>query len=158
MPSAVLVQVAEAVAAELREHDFGVTFDAIERNWADFEVELEELNTLRCDVVGVLPEVDFDTRESLNYVCPVDIVIRKRFGQADQTDCGRIEIAEIDRLVLLVEQINELFCDPDGKRLATFDSATWKATDIRACASRDHLKKRMFLGVIRVTYDTHKAL
>ena len=159
MPSAVLVQVAEAIKSAIKDHDFGVTFDELERNWADFNVEIEEIGKLRCDVVGVVHEAcEFDSRGSLNYVCPVDIVIRKRFGQADQTDCGRLDVKEIDRLALLVEQINEFFCEEYNKRLPGFDDATWRSVDIRACASREHLQKRMFLGVVRVTYDVHKAL
>lgn len=157
MSSAVLVQVAEVVAGEIRDHNFGLTFD-VERNWADFDVELEEIGKLRCDVVGVVHAgSELDDRGSTNYKCPVDIVIRKRFGQNDQTDCGRIEVAEIDRLVLLVEQIHEFLCSEDMRRLGDFD-ATWESTEIRACASRVHLQKRMFLGVIRVTYDVSQVL
>jgi hypothetical protein len=158
---AVLVDVAEAVTVDLRtavvagEFD-GIDFDPV-RSYGEWKDEQGDIGCLRVDVVPIPHlETDNDARESVGYAVSVDIVIRKWFGQKDSDPGGKIELAEIDRLVLLTEEIHELFVEA---RLTTYDEASWRETSIRACAPRDHLQNySMFLGVIRVTFDVSKRL
>lgn len=162
---AVLITLADAIAAELNAATWeGLTFEA-NRNYGDYDIELKELGVLRVDVVPAeYTDTDQDGRGSVGYGLAVDIAIRKRFDQSDLEKCGKIVLAELDRLVLLVEELHEFFIAPSGattigRRLQNYTDASWRETAIRSNASRDHLRKmQMFLGVIRVTYDVSKTL
>jgi len=159
---AVLVKVADGVTAEinaaLEAGEFeGLQFTA-ERSYADWkDDELEDLDCLHVDVVPVrYDNTDLDSRGSVGYVCSVDIGVRKKFGQGDNSQSGRIRKEEVDRLVLLVEQLHEHFCKD---LLSTFEDATWRDTKIPTTFSRRHLRDaRLFLGVIRVSFDVSKSL
>jgi hypothetical protein len=162
---AVLVTLADAIAAELNAATWeGVTFKAV-RSYADWELELKQLGELHVDVVPAeYPNTDLDSRGSVGYGLSLDIGIRKRFEQSDLEKCGAVVLAELDRLVLLVEEFHEFFIAPGndttiGRRLQDYPEASWRETAIRAAASAKHLREmQMFLGVIRVTYDVSKSL
>lgn len=161
-PQAILVQVADGMTAELAAaHDSGKFAGLVftpERSYADWkDDELEDLDCLHVDVVPVGHDSsDQEDRGAVGYVCTSDIGIRKKFGPRSNAQSGRIRRTEIDRLVLLVEEIHEHFC---MERLPTFESAIWRETKIRTTFSRRHLRDmRMFLGVIRVSYDVSQAL
>ena len=155
--SAVLVDVATAITAELAAASLGQTFVPA-RSYADWDEQLEDAGTLHVDVVPVnYDESALDSRESIGYVVSCDVGIRKRFGTDDQeVSTGRIELAEIDDLVLLVEAIHEFFIE---RRLAGYESAVWRETKIRSAYIRKHLREyRQFTGMIRVSYDVSKAI
>jgi len=156
MPSA-LVQVADAVTAAIAGHDFGIKFEC-ERSYPNWDLKLEEAGCLRVDVVPVRhisstpagrggPDVN-----PINYRCAVDIGVRKKFGFSDQraTD-GRTVIAEIDRLVELVEQIHGFISAWQQRNILS--NIKWGETDIRASYVGDHLKDwPQFTGLIGLTF------
>ena len=159
---AVLVDVAEAVKDELA---LGTHLFAIEpeRSYADWDMRLEDLDTVRVDVVPVgVRETRLEARGELVYLCDVDIGVRKRFGADDHDDpTGRIELSEIDDLIQLVEQLHEYMVDADnnGRRLTNYAAAAWQECSIRASYIREHLREmQQFTGILRVTYDAAKAL
>lgn len=163
--SAVLVTLADAITAELN----AATWDGLslewERSYADWEIDLRTLGQLKGDVVPVAyDETDLDGRGSVGYACSVDIGVRKKFGQPELEQCGRIDLAEIDRLVLFVQELHEFFIAPSGsttigRRLQNYTTANWRETTIRSTYSQKHLREmQMFLGVVRVTYDVSKTL
>lgn len=163
--TAVLVQLAEAITAELAAASFdGLSFDPV-RSYADWELELRELNVLNVDVVPVAyDETDLDGRGSVGYACSIDIGVRKRFGQSDLEKCGSVVLAEIDRLVLFVQELHEFFIKASsdttiGRRLQNYTDASWRETRITSTYSQKHLRDmQMFLGIVRVTYDAGKDL
>jgi hypothetical protein len=92
----------------------------------------------------------------VGYQCDIDIGIRKRFEFDDQENTGRLKTSEIDPLVLLVEQMHELFC---GEHRVLADDIHWRQTDIRATYIAEHLRlHRQFTGIIRIRFDAHKDL
>lgn len=160
--TAVLVQVAEAVKDLLNGHTFSQPVQA-ERTYPNFSMELKDLNTLRVDVVAVgHPTSELATRGSVNYLCHVDIGIRKKFEREDrEADTRRVSNEAIDPLVYLVEELHEFLCGEDQRRLtnpAGLD-ATWSETKIRATYIKEHLKDwSQFTGIIRVGYEARKDL
>lgn len=159
---AVLVKVADGItadlAAALADGQFvGLQFKP-ERSYADWlDDELDDLECLHVDVVPVGHEqTDLDDRESIGYVCSVDVGVRKKFGPRDNSQAGRIKRAEIDRLVRFIEELHEHFCE---LTLPTFEAAVWRETKIRTTFSRKHLReKRLFLGVIRLFFFASQDL
>lgn len=159
--AAVLIEVAEGVTNELRDAVDDDEFEGLqfvpERSYAEWDDELPDLDCLHVDVVPVTyDETDLDARESVGYVVSVDVVIRKKFGQKHRTQNGKIDLEEIDRLVLLVEEIYELF---SKARLTDYDEAIWKETRILSSYSRKHLREMsMFLGIVRISFDVSERL
>lgn len=165
--SAVLITLADAIASEINAAEWDGLAVAAERNYADWELELRTLGELHVDVVPVeYSETELDGRGSVGYACAVDIGVRKKFGQPDLEKCGRIDLAEIDRLVLFVQELHEFFIKADstdgttiGRRLQDYTDASWRETTIRSTYSAKHLREmQMFLGIVRVTYDVSKTL
>jgi len=167
MPSAHSVAVADAVVAHLVAASSSLAQPiAPVRSYADWEKpleteRLEECDRLMVDVVAVEPapdfKVDIASRNSLRYLIPVDIALRERFGSAQQNDdTGRIELARVDALVLLTQQIWESF---SLERLATLEGAVWDSEHppkIAANPLRAHLREfRQFTGIVRVTFRVH---
>lgn len=157
--AAVLIEVADGVTADLltavEDDEFtGLQFTP-ERSYADWDDELPDLDCLHVDVVPVAyEETDDDARGSTGYVCSAQIVIRKKFSQKYRTQSGRIDLEEIDRLVLLVEEIREYF----RQRTLTDYDATWREDRVLVACSRKHLREMsMFLGVVQVSFDVSEA-
>lgn len=155
--TAVLVSVADAIKGELETPDLGIPISP-ERSYAEWDIELQDLGTLRVDVVPVFsPNVaDMGTRGSYRYVAPVDIGIRKRFTRTEyEPSTGKLELSDVDNLVELVEAIHEHFAD--GHALAAYPSARWQESKIVASYVKKHLRElRQFTGIVRVTYAVHK--
>jgi len=155
--SALLVTIADALTAELNAHDFGVQFKA-ERSYADWDELLEELDTLRVDVVPVgYGDADLESRGTLHYLPAVDIGVRRHFGSGDeQENDGRIDQAQIDALVLLVEQIHAFFTK---QRPDDTVEAIWKQGKVNVTFNRQMLRDhRQFMGIVRFTFDAYQAL
>jgi hypothetical protein len=149
---AVLVDVGDAIAAELNaaleegEVFQGLQFTA-EAGYADFKPEdLDDLDCLKVDVIiAGHDENDLDDRESVGYMCAYDVVVRKKFGERETEQSRRIDKAEIDRLVLFIEEIDQYFATRG------FASGDWVDSKIRVTVSAYHLREmRLFLGVVRV--------
>ena len=151
--ASVLVQIADAIITELQAGTFTRDINPI-RSYAEWSMELEDADTLHVDVVPVTMATELGDRNSLQYLCEVDVGIRQRFSQAgtDERD-GRILNTAIDPLVELAEQIGELLSDPAERRLTDYTTATWEATNVLAPYYRDHLREmRQFTSVVRLTY------
>ena|SRR5688500_7931214 len=162
---AVLTLVADAVAELLTEasHEFGLEFVAT-RSYPPKDEPLAALNSLRVDVVPVNHDdsgiVDRGTG-STNYLCSVDIGIRKKFSRSERdSDTGQVEQAEMDRLIELVEQVHDYLTDVENRRLPRGTvglDATWENTRIRAAYMPRHYREwQQFTGLIRVSYRARK--
>jgi hypothetical protein len=158
--TAALVYVADLVAAALNAHDFGegVQFQA-ERSYADWDLKLEDANELHVDVVPVnLPSAVLNSRGNAGYDVTVDVGLRKRFTQQESEEhTGRIDLAEVDRLVYLLEQMHELLCGYDKRVLAS--NVAWQASTITDAFVPEHLRQnRQYTGLMRLTYRVKREL
>lgn len=150
----ILVLVAEAVAAELRSITFTLKA-SINRNRYVTTIELSDIGSLRVDVVpGDVDEVGKAGRAGTVRTCRIDVVIRKRFNESTEVDAatGEIHAEEIDRLILLAEQIQAFF---DGRRLELYPQATWmdNPETFRPIYDPNHLRTlRQFTGVVGIKY------
>lgn len=158
MPEAVSVSVAKAVEVMLRAATLSQEA-VLERSYMDWELELDRADELRIDIVAntVKQKAELAARGSLKYLVTVDIVVRKRLGVEDQDDdTGRIEIDEVDALMLLVQEVHETFAP---QRMTGFDAAAYQSTEIAVAPLMPHLHSyRQFTGIVRVTFQANKAL
>ena len=150
----VLEKIASGVTAALAGGTFSQPFTA-ERSYADWELPLDDdaADDLRVDVVPVNnPATELESRDQVNYKAAADIVVRKKLNVSEQDpSTGRIELAKIDALVALVLEIHQFFL---AARLASYDSASWDKTEVRAAYIPKHLRQhRQFTGIVRVTFD-----
>lgn len=172
MSSAVAVQVAESVVAMV-ENSVSLTtreFTA-RRSYLEWDLDLKGLDSpelssdekLLIDVVAHTTgqEIEPGDRGSVRFTIPVDIGVRKKFGdtELDQTT-GRVKLEEIDGLVLLVEQIALLFVLqrlPD--ELETVYDDNKGGVKILANPLRDHLREmNQFTGIVRVYLRVDRPL
>jgi hypothetical protein len=166
---AVAVSVADAVVKQIESATLSQQVTP-RRSYADWELDLSksdllehrEADKLHVDVVAQMTEqrVELAARGGrLKYIIPVDIGVRRKFGADKQNDdTGRIDIAEVDALMLLVQELYELFMP---QRLTEFPFAVWDGenggTRILAAPVRDHLRKmRQFTGLIRVVFISYR--
>lgn len=166
MTTAVSIAVADAVVAELASDDFKAALKTAgnsmvftpERSYADWKDELEGLDCLKVDVVPVNgPTITPNSRELVQHSVPIDIAVRKRLGQADQKQGGRLDAKAVDALVLLVQQIGEWFLQSDGRRLTDYDEAFAESAEVVSLYNREWLRdKRLFFGVVRVTFSVSR--
>lgn len=163
MSQAVSVAIAEEVRKRIRsantlsERDFTVT-----RSYLEWDLELkglenaglQEVDKLLIDVVAHTTEqqVELSARDVLRYTVPIDIAIRRKFGE-DKKDqeTGRIKVEEIDKLVLLTEEVHGLFIPA---RLTEFPYHVWDndkgGTQIVVNPHREHLRElRQFTSIVR---------
>lgn len=162
MPN-VLADIATLVADALNNAPAGTfsqSFGAV-RSYADWELPLEESPTgneaLRVDVVPVPAlESELESRGAISYSPATDIIVRKRLGQDARGVDGKLLLAEVDALVLFVQELAEFFT---ADQMDAETGARWKQTDIRRAYVPSHLKERhQFTGQIRVTFDVSTAL
>lgn len=162
--TAVCVAIAEAVkdriesATALTSREYTVRRSYLE--W-DLELkglekaELQEAEKLLIDVVAhsTDQQVELSARGVLRYTVPIDIAVRRKFGESEKDlATGRIKVEEIDKHVLLVEELHKMFTT---YRLGDFPYAVWDnekgGTTILANPHRDHLRElRQFTGIVRV--------
>ena len=154
--SAILVSTADAVLNALADHRFSQEFEPV-RSYADWELPLEDQDELHVDVVPVgSPEMELETRGSIDYSPQVDIVIRKRLASDQQEADGTLILPEVDDLVLLVQELAEYFM---ADRLAEFEGAAWERTQMLAAFKPSHLRQyRQFTGIIRLTFKAQTDL
>lgn len=155
-----LVDVADAITGAMNEYElWSLDFDA-ERSYADWAMELKDLDTLHVDVVPS-PSIDgeIEDRRHAKLTVGFDVGIRKRFGTDDQDgDTGRIERESIDELVNLVQEI-WLWLIMQNYRVTDAGTAVWKESRIVSGFSRRDLRKnRQFSGIIRTSYEVERSL
>lgn len=154
-----LVKVADAITAELAAVQQGGQFVGLEpfksvRSWADWKDDLEEINELKVDVVGLsYDQCELAEREAVTYTCGTHVGIRCWFPRDQTEGGGRIKREAIDRLIYFVQELNELFCRENGRRLTSYPDAVWDETKILTTFNRKYLRdKRMFFGLLKVAY------
>jgi len=157
MSNAVSVEVAQAVTDQLAAATLSQTINP-ERNDADWELAMEEASDLHVDVVAVTTDqkIELSSRSTVCFTVPVDIAVRRRFGNDKQDAKGRVNIAEVDALKLLVQEIFLLFIP---QRLTEFPAGAWEETKISVCPLVKHLKdNKQFTGIVRVTFRVDQTI
>lgn len=164
---AIFADLADAITSELAarfaDSTFGAEWAAVvpERSYADWSEELKgaDAETVRVDVVPVNHDLsELISRGSARYEIRCDIGIRKRFASVDQETTGRIKIAEIDKLVLLVEDVFEHLCKLQLSGMSSYN-CNWLETRIVQTFSRKMLREnRQFMGIMRTVYRIVKAV
>lgn len=159
MSPAFSVRIAEAIAAELRGHTFTLSPKVSRLYMQGKDLLLTEANTLRVDVQVGDCETEFATRALTQYTCRTDIAVRKKFVPAETVAAtGKIDVAEIDRLILLTQQIHDFFSrDSDnasGRRLANYEEAAFQNVEFRPLYFPNHLREnRQYTGIVAVTFQ-----
>jgi len=160
MSESTAVSVAKAVTQELASATLSKPF-VPERSYADWSQPLEREQVSDTDrlYVDIVPQatgmqVALDTRGTNEHRVVIDIAVRQRFGQEKQdNDTGRIVIDEVDALMLLVQEIYELFMP---QRLTDFEDAVWdpdQGTRILVAPLKRHLYElKQFTGIVRLTF------
>lgn len=164
---AVSVMVAEAVkeriiagADSLTETEY-----TVRRSYLEWDLDLKGLEKselsdgemLTIDVVAHTTdqETELSSRDTNRFTVPIDIAVRRKFGENEKDKTtGRIKIKEIDRYVLLIQELHLMFT---AKRLVQVDFpySVWDGekggTRILANPDRDHLRElKQFTGIVRV--------
>lgn len=155
--AAVAVDVCEEVKTVIDAATLSQNFTP-ERNYADWERELTDLGTLAVDVclVTTKQEANAETRGRLiTYTELIDVVVRKKLTRDSTT--GKIPNTQIDPLVLLVEEINELFI---LKRLTGYPSGVQQGESkiVQSPIPRDLRELTQFTGIIRIPFEATKQL
>lgn len=138
MPQAQIINLADAMVAELNGNTFSLPFTA-ERGYLP-EFDLPDMDTLRVTVVPKEDEGRIDTRSLSKHDYSVDIGIQKKPTTIDAT--------ELDPLMFLVQEIADFFLfgkQPGG--------ATLIASNVRILYMQEHLHKlRQFTSVLTLTF------
>lgn len=156
--AAVDLEIADAVVTALKAGTFSTSIDPI-RSYAEWDEALEDFNVLHVDVVPLQtgPATELEARAEVDYSCEIDIGVRYRFGAETQgATTGRVDIADIDPLKLLIQEIAEFFM---VDRLADTTTAAWQGTEIKLGWSRKHLRQmRQFFGFVRLTFSATRSI
>jgi len=142
--SAVLVNVAEAVKAELNNPSapFSQAFVA-ERVWVA-AFKLEELRELKVAVAPRTSEYGAGTRAGPSRDITIDVCVMKRLGDRDA------EMADADGLMELVEEIAAYL---DGRPLSQAEGARQVRMEHRPVVSDEHWREyRQFTSLLAVVY------
>jgi len=136
--SSEIIDIADAIVAELNDHSFSVSFVST-REYAP-EFELKELAELKVTVVPRGLERNIAGRGSRQNDYQVDIAIQKRVANND--DC--------DNLMGLVQEIVEYL---DDKTLSDYPTARWFKTNNDPIFAPDHIQdKRCFTSILTLAY------
>ena len=135
-----IIDIADAVAAELAGGEFSQSFTPERRVLPDYE--LADLKDLRVTVVPHGLEITGATRALSQYDVQTDVGVQKKI--AADID------AEVADLLGLVEEIAEFL---KRRPLAALSQAVWVKTANDPVYAPDHLaEKRLFTSVLTVTY------
>ena len=153
-----LVDVPNAICEELNAAAFGLAFEA-KRSYADWSIELKELDTLHVDVVPV-PAIggELESRSSADIELQFDIGIRKRFTGVDQQASSGWIRYQIDELIALEQEI-WIWLISRNYRVKGNTTAYWQESRILSAFSRKDLRtNRQFTGIVRSTYKIDQLL
>lgn len=139
-----------------------------DRNYAEWDAGLTQTDLmqisvddeLRVDVVSHTTEQEAErsARGKLQFNCPIDIAVRKKFKLVDQYADSRIEVEAIDRLVLLTQQIHVFFTSKP-EELLVFESGVHTGTRIMVNPLKEHLRTpRQFTSILRLTFRADVSL
>jgi len=159
-----IVTAAEGVTTHLLAQELTLT-PAIERTYADLEERLENAiegeNPPRIDVTGVIHEqvVESASRGKLRYLCPVDILIRRKFEPKDyDEETGRVTKANVDEMTLLVQEVVEACSQQRIAESETIDMV-WQSCKIVVSPVTKHLRElKQFTAILRVTFRTDREI
>ena len=138
MPQADILQLADALVADLNAHSFSQSFEAVRGYLPTFE--LPDLNALKVTVVPKEDGGKLDTRSSSTHDYAVDIGIQMKPPAIDNDNR--------DPLTYVTQEIADHFLF--GKRPG---GATLVSPQIRILYLQDHLHKfRQFTSVVTLTF------
>lgn len=154
-----LIDAPNAVVAALNAETWTESFTAA-RSYADWDLALET-SGLFVDVVTAAGSVEtelVDRKGSLDYTVPVHIAIRERFTLAERVEAtGRIDVAEIDALVELTDDIHAYFST--DRFSGSYDDIVWNETRLLICPDRRALREwGQFLGIVELRFSVHAAV
>ncbi len=148
--------------------ELSLTGFTLERSYADWDLDLSSMDDLatpdaeklRVDVVAHTTEqkTELSTRGTMRFLIPIDVAIRKKFGQSDQnTTTGRINISEIDSLMQFTEEMLLLLVK---ERTNDALDAVWEdEPKIIAAPVNEHLREmHQFTSIIRTTFRADVAI
>jgi hypothetical protein len=155
--AALIVEIADAVVTALKAAEFGMEIPW-ERSYGDWDLELKEIGCVRGDVVPVFDaQVELETRGSVRYELNIDIALRKRFSSQTDIDCGRINRDEIDKLLYVVQRMQQQFVATRPS-----DDSVWspsRTQQVQAWYVKAHLREwNQFTGVVRLPYESSLEL
>lgn len=155
---AVLVDVTSAAREILAAHDFGMVVET-RFSFADATRKLEAMTGKTfIDCVPWRSPNKFNAKKVLEYTCSFDVVVRRKFTENQQEIAsGKIDPAEINRLLKLMQDVDEFFLTDATAKELTLSAGGWnariQATDKKQDYSRLHLYTNgQFSGWNRVTY------
>jgi len=138
-----IVDIANAVMAELNGHTFSRSFTAQRLYRPVFD--LGEMKTLHVSVVPKGVELQGASRTLVQHDYQIDVGVQKKLPTSPSGDD-----AEIDALMALVEEIADFFRQ---RRLQTMPSAVWVQTQNLPIYSQEHLEQmRQFTSVLTLTF------
>ncbi|NJL32249.1 MAG: hypothetical protein HC898_11885 [Phycisphaerales bacterium] len=140
---ALLIDIAQALVTELNAAapgSFTQTFTAVRGYCPQFD--LAELKTLRVTVVPRKLELASLTRQSNQHDVSVDVAVQKKVLLTD--------VAQLDDLMMLVEQIGDYF---RLRRLTALPNVLWLRTENLPVYIPEHLEeKQVFTSVLTLTF------
>jgi len=141
-----LMDVADAVVAELNAGNFSQPFTATRRY--DPRRPLKDLSTLRVDVVPSQPSMETTPTardDVFQNDISVDVAVRKKFADGD--------FAELDPLMDLIEEITEHF---QKGWLSDLPHAVLQGIEVAAVADAEYMQtKRVFFSLLMITVRVH---
>jgi hypothetical protein len=164
--TATLILLADAMTTVINTAESAGDFGSLEftarRSYPDWDDEFKDLKTLAVDVVPVTASIlaSLDSESTLETEPSVDIAVRKRFEPSDRESTGRMKNSSVDSLVLLVEQLHELFAEARGDSLDLSGGvyANWIDATVRTHCDYRRLREGYFLGVVRVRWTVSKRV
>jgi hypothetical protein len=157
MTQSELEKVAEALRDSLTDAPFTKEFVPVES--FDTDMELEDADTLRVDVVPVSQEPKQSDRGAISWTNTLEIGVRFRFGNLDQEESdGKIRNRHMHEWIYFMQEISQyLYSNP---KLPLFPKAELLPTVVVIVTySTKHLREwRQFTGIIRVEYRTETLL
>jgi hypothetical protein len=137
---ALIVDIADAVVAELNAGTFSQSFTAQRLYRPEFD--LREMAALHVTVVPRGVETLTVSRSSVQYDVSVDVAVQQKLSGESN--------AEIDPLMNLVEEIATFF---RLRRLSAYPNASWLRTENEPVYSPGHLEElRQFTSVLNLTF------
>lgn len=136
--SAIAIQIADAVVAEINGHTFSQPFTA--QRFYRPEFDRKEMATLHVSVLPSETTMASLGRNQVQQDYSVEIGVQKK----------AVEIADLDALMTLVEEIGDFF---KCRRLAQYPSAIWLRMDNVPIYRPDHLETlKQFTSVLKITF------
>jgi DNA-binding XRE family transcriptional regulator len=139
MASAVLIDVADAVVADLNAATLSQPVTAARLYLPQFD--LKEMTTLHVSVVPKAETIAAASRASTQHDYAIDVGVQKKLAAGDN--------AEIDPLMLLAQEIADYF----RFRPLTGRTERWVRTEVKAPYSPEHLDQlRQFTSVVTLVF------